>query len=40
MSGRRKELMDIREVLLHLRAGASDSRIQRELAIDGLRPTT
>jgi transposase len=26
--------MDIREVLLHLRAGASDSRIQRELAID------
>ena len=34
MSGRRKELMDIREVLLHLRAGASDSRIQRELAVD------
>jgi hypothetical protein len=34
MSGRRIELMDIREVLLHLRAGARDSRIQRELAVD------
>lgn len=26
--------MDIREVLLHLRAGASNSRVQRELAVD------
>ena len=34
MSRRRKDTMDIREILVRLRANSSDRQIQRELGID------
>ncbi len=34
MANRRKDTMDIRELLLHMRAGSSNRRIQRDTDID------
>ena len=34
MANRRKDTMDIRELLLHMRAGSSDRQIERDTGID------